>query len=99
MPPPNVLQDYDHIVEHGAERIVRAWEIEGQHRREQENRDQRWFWLNAIIGKIFALVFVLSALAATGYAIHMNQPWLAGVLGGTTLAIVVGAFIEVQKHK
>jgi Predicted membrane protein len=99
LPPPNVLQDYDHIVEHGAERIVRAWEIEGQHRREQENRDQRWFWLNAIIGKIFALVFVLSALAATGYAIHMNQPWLAGVLGGTTLAIVVGAFIEVQKHK
>lgn len=30
LPPPNVLQDYDHIVEHGAERIVRAWEIEGE---------------------------------------------------------------------
>lgn len=99
LPPPNVLQDYDHIVENGAERIVRAWEIEGEHRRNQENRDQRMFWLNAITGKVFALVFVLSALAATAYAIHMNQPWLAGVLGSTTLAIVVGAFIEVQKRK
>lgn len=99
LPPPSVLQDYNHTVENGAERIVRAWEIEGDHRRAQELRDQKMFWLNAVLGKVFALIFVLGALAATGYAIYMNQPWLAGVLGSTTLAIVVGAFIEVQKRK
>lgn len=99
LPPPSVLNDYGHIIENGAERIVRAWEIEGEHRRIQEARDQRMFWVNALTGKAFALIFVLSALSATMFAIYMNQPWLAGVLGSTTLAIVVGAFIEVQKRK
>jgi len=99
LPPPDVLEEFNRVVDNGAERIVKAWEIESEHRRSIDRRDQRMFYVNAILGKIFAFLFVMAALALSAWALYLDRPWLAGILAGTTLASVVGAFLEIEKRK
>ena len=99
LPPPSVLAEFNQVVENGAERIVRAWEVESEHRREIDRREQRWFYANALTGKVFAFLFVMAALGLSAWALYLDRPWLAGILAGTTLAAVVGAFVHVEKRK
>lgn len=98
LPPPSVLDDFNSVVPGSAERIIRAWEVESDHRREIDRREQRWFYLNALTGKVFAFIFVMAALGLSAWAMHLDRPWLAGILAGTTLAAVVGAFVHVEKR-
>jgi uncharacterized membrane protein len=58
-----VLADFDEVVENGAERIMAAWESETAHRRELEKGDLKLSAMDSILGKVFALIFVLSAWA------------------------------------
>lgn len=99
LPPPSVLAEFNDVVDNGAERIVRAWEVESEHRRHIDVREQRWFYLSSIVGKVFAFLFIMGALALSAWALYLDRAWLAGILAGTTLATVVGAFIEVEKRK
>jgi uncharacterized membrane protein len=57
-----VLADFDEVVENGAERIMAAWESETAHRKDLESRNLRYSAFDSILGKVFALIFVLSAL-------------------------------------
>lgn len=99
LPPPAVLEGFNNVVPGSAERIIKAWEVESEHRREIDRREQRWFYANAVTGKVFAFLFVMGALALSAWALYLDKPWLAGILAGTTLASVVGAFLEVEKRK
>jgi membrane protein implicated in regulation of membrane protease activity len=48
-----------------------------------------------LIGKVFALIFVLGVLAVAGYAISQGQAVLAGVLGTAVVCSVVWALVRV----
>jgi uncharacterized membrane protein len=99
LPPPSVLADFDEIVENGAERIMAAWESETAHRRELEKSDLRFSAMDSILGKVFALIFVLSALGVSAYAASIGAEWLGVVLGGGVIGSVVWAFVTGQKSK
>lgn len=99
LPPPAALSGFDAVVPGLAERIAKAWEDESEHRREIERREQRAYYLDAMVGKVFALIFVLAALALSGWAVWMGAPWLGAVLGAGTIGSVVGAFIHRGKLK
>ncbi|WP_421930175.1 DUF2335 domain-containing protein [Nitratireductor rhodophyticola] len=99
LPKPEDLEEYGRIVNNGAERIVVAWEIESEHRRKMDKRDLTLFHFNAILGKVFAFLFVIGALGLSAWALYLDRPWVAGILSASTIAIVVGAFIEVEKRK
>jgi uncharacterized membrane protein len=99
LPPPSVLADFDTVVENGAERIMAAWESETAHRRELEMRELKFLAFDSTLGKIFALIFVLSALAAAAFAASIGAEWLGVVLGGGVIGSVVWAFVNAPKRK
>lgn len=97
LPPPAVLDEFNRVVPNGAERIVKAWELESEHRREIERKEQRLFYRDSTIGKVFALIFVLAALGVSAFAAWIGAEWLGAVLGAGTIASVVWAFIKGQR--
>lgn len=97
LPEPSDMLKYDQIVSNGAERIFKAWEEESKHRRELEKKELRWTIFEGIYGKSLAIIFVLSVLALTAYAISMGANWIAGILGGTMIGSIVWAFVKVNR--
>ncbi|NNV20567.1 DUF2335 domain-containing protein [Ochrobactrum pseudogrignonense] len=97
LPAPSDMMKYDQIVSNGAERIFTAWEEESKHRRELEKKELRWTIFESIYGKSLAIIFVLSVLAVTAYAISMNANWIAAILGGTMIGSIVWAFVKVNR--
>lgn len=93
LPPPAVLEEFGRLVPDAPERIFRQWETEAEHRRAYERQA-----LDAAIrrdgrGQISALLFAVAALSVSAFALWLGQPWVAGTIGGGTIASVVGAFL------
>lgn len=97
LPPPETLEHFNDIVPNGAERIFQQWEGETKHRQELERGELRIFGWNALLGRIFAFLFVLLAMGVIVYAIYMNAQWLAGILGVGLIGSVVTAFIRTHR--
>lgn len=98
LPPPQALAAFNDVVPNGAERIMAAWESETAHRHKVESREQLTFAIDTILGKVFALIFVLAALAVCGYSAYVGAQWVAGIIGTGVIASVVWAFVKVNKH-
>ena len=99
IPPPSILAEFNNVVPNGAERIVRAWELESEHRRHIERKEQRWFYIDALAGKSAALVFVLAALSAAVIAAVYGAEWVGALLGGGTITAVALAFLKSRKRQ
>ncbi len=50
-------------------------------------------------GQIFALLIGLSGIVATTLIGIFGNPWVAGVVGFTSLATLVGAFLGIQNKE
>lgn len=97
LPPPQLLRQFDDVVADGAERIMQQWEGESGHRRMMERREAEIFARADLLGRLFAFAFVLLALAVTAVAITHAQPFVAAILGGTTIASIVWAFLRTHR--
>lgn len=97
LPAPSMLAEYNAVLPDGAERIVRQWEGETTHRHALEDAEIRIFGLNALLGRIFALIFCLAALGVIAYAAYLGAQWLAGILGAGLIGSVVAAFLRTHR--
>lgn len=97
LPPPAVLEEFNRVVDNGAERIVKAWEDETAHRRKMERDELRKFYGDARLGKFFAFLFVLAALGVAAFAAWIGAEWLGVVLGAGTIGSVVWGFVQGKK--
>ena len=97
LPPPSILKDFDAVVQDGAERIMKAWEGEIEHRQHLERREFWLFAIDAIFGKLAALVFVLSVLLLAGFAIARQSEWAAMILGSGVIGSVAWAFVSTTR--
>lgn len=95
IPPPEILRGYNEILPDGAERLFRQFEIEANARREHMRRGQTHNLIVALSGRAAALIFALAALGVSALALYLGHPWPAGIIGGTTIAMVVAAFTGV----
>lgn len=95
MPPPDILRGYNDIIPDGAERLFKQFEIEADARRQHIRRGQTHNLIVALSGRGAALIFALSALAVSAYALDLGHPWAAAIIGGSTIAMVVAAFTGV----
>lgn len=93
LPSPRTLTEFQTLVPDAPERIFKQWEDESFHRRGYENRSLDGIVRNDRIGIVSAAVFSLSALALSAFALWLNQPWVAGILGSGTIGTVVTAFL------
>ena len=76
LPPPGMLGQYGDVVNDGAERIIKNWETESDHRRNIVSR-----------GQFFALVIALSTVAAASFGFWLGHP-IAGA--SVVIASMVG---------
>ena len=93
LPPPAVLEDFGRLVPDAPERIFRQWEMEADHRRTYERQALDAAIRRDVRGQASALVFAVAALSVSAFALWLGQPWVAGTIGGGTIASVVGAFL------
>ena len=94
LPPPEILNEFNRVVENGAERIVSAWERESSHRQKMEKRALGWDIFESLYGKTLAFVFVILVLIVCIYAISEGAWWIALVLGSGIVGMVVWAFVK-----
>ncbi|PYE88359.1 hypothetical protein C7477_1071 [Phyllobacterium leguminum] len=64
-----------------------------------ERRELGFVALEAILGKIFAFLFVLAALSVCAYAAAAGAEWLATILGTGVIGSVVWAFVKVNRPR
>lgn len=93
LPPPRALEEFRTLVPDAPERIFAQWEAESAHRRKYEQDALAAATLKDRRGQYAAAAFALSALGLAAFCVWMGQPVVATILGGGTIAAVVGAFL------
>ena len=58
--------------------------------KKSEGRIGRMNWW----GMFFAFLCILVFSAVTGYALYLDKPWFAGIMGGAVLISIVSIFIK-----
>jgi uncharacterized membrane protein len=66
---------------------------EAEARREQAARINNYIFYERVIGQVFGLIIGLAGLFAAAYIAVNGSPTAGAVVGGATLASMVGAFI------
>jgi len=85
-PPPELLEKYKEIDPSFPQKVLKMVEEEQKHRHKITERGQK-----------FALVIGLGGLLTTLVLGIWGNPWVAGMVGFTSLATLVGAFLESRK--
>jgi uncharacterized membrane protein len=98
LPPPQTLEEFRQLVPDAPERIFRQWEEESNHRRKYEDTALKASIRSDRRGQIAAAIFAVGALVLTAVCVVYNQPWIAAILGGGTIASVVTAFLYERRH-
>lgn len=93
LPPAQILEAYEALSPGSADRILRMFEQQAMHRmaieRMRLERDAR----RADRGLISGTAVALAVLVAAVYCASIDQPWVAGVLGGLDIVTLAGIFI------
>jgi uncharacterized membrane protein len=101
-----MLEGYKNVIPDLPERLVRAWEEEGRHRREMEkgqhSADVRTQDARATDDRrrvIFAFILGLVGLGAATALGIVGQGTAAAVVGGGSLAVMVVGFLRRARHR
>lgn len=106
LPHPDLLRRYDEIHPGTAERIVKVFEKEADHRRSivhqiadsQTQRDRADERIRGR-GQIFALVITVVSMIGSVLIGIYGSPWAGSLLGGATLISIVSAFLSGGEKK
>ena len=93
LPPPQVLQGFNQLVENGAERVFKQFEWEAEHRRHLESYVAETDRGERRLAQALAGTFAFGALGVAAYALYCGAFTTAAVIGGGTVAAVVLAFL------
>ena len=94
LPPPALYAQYEEILPGSAERMMAGFEREQSQRHDWDNKLLDYQAKEISRGQWMA--FGLGALAILGaiFCAYIGQPWVAGVLVGTSLVGIVTTFIK-----
>jgi len=93
VPPPNILEKYNGIIENGAERIVKMAENQSSHRIQIEKTVVLKKLKESGRGQIFGFILVVLILGIIVFAIVKEQGGVAKILGGITIGSVAVIFV------
>ena len=82
-------------MDNGAERLFKQFEQESAHRRNMDERTLELQGRDLLFGKVLALLFCISVLITTAYAILQGATWVAAILGGGMLTTIAVAFMRI----
>ncbi len=98
IPPPECLERYENICKGSAKQILDQAEKQSNHRISIEKEiisdiDCR------VRAQHYSLVTIIIFFIAIMFAIYLNQPWVAGVLGTSQLALIASVFYKKERDK
>ncbi len=100
LPSPQELAAYKEIDPRIVELLISMSKSEQEHRhitekmklkilRRTEGRDERISWW----GMAFAFLSILAIIILAGWALYLNRPWFAGILGTIGIGSIVSIFV------
>jgi uncharacterized membrane protein len=93
MPPPALLDEYERICPGAAQRILAIFEEQARHRMSLESRVVSGGTGRSWAGLGVAALLSLGGLAVAAFAVHMNQPWVAGTVATAVFGADLWAFL------
>lgn len=93
LPHPEVLEGYNRASPGAADRIITMAEAHAAHQRQLEAEAVRAHLRQSLIGLILGSLIALGGLTAATIMVLGNHDWAGGIIGGTTLAGIVGTFV------
>ncbi|EPM1459856.1 DUF2335 domain-containing protein [Elizabethkingia anophelis] len=97
LPRPEDMEKYNQIIPNGADRIMQMAEKQNDHRISIEKQAVAANNSDSRLGQIFAFILALFCIGSSVYLGMNGQPWLGGVLGGSTLVALATVFIVGRK--
>ena len=85
LPSPQELAAYKNIDPRIVDYLINA----------SDRRDGRMNWW----GMFFAFLAIVVMIALAGYALYLDKPWFAGIMGASTLVSVASIFIKSNDNK
>lgn len=98
IPPPNILEAYRKIIPNAPERILKMAEKNSDYLMEFDKNKLQLENDQIKRGQWCALIVVLSICFLCAYALYLNYPTVAIILGGLDLVGLVLAFIASTLH-
>lgn len=101
LPSPQELAAYKEVDPNIVKFLMESASLEQKHRHEMDQKkmdlikksDNRIGHMNWW-GMFFAFLFIVVLVLLSGYALYLNRPWFAGILGTGTLIAVASIFIN-----
>ncbi len=93
LPPPEMMAEYEKILPGSADRIIKRFEIQGDHRQKCERIFIRTQSIKSIGGLVSGFIIAITTILGGIYTALQGKPFLGGALSFTGLAVLVGAFI------
>jgi uncharacterized membrane protein len=100
LPPPDILEAYNQIVDGGAERIFRKFEEQSEHRMNLERLAIGEELKQSKRGQIFGFIVALFGLSLAAFMAYLGHEAFASILGGGTILSLVTVFVvgKVKQH-
>jgi uncharacterized membrane protein len=106
LPPPEILREYDAILPGAADRILKNFETESDHRRslEKDESDAGTRFMEKQLGLLargqkFGLVVVIAGFATAAYSVHVGAAITGAVIGTVDIVALVALFITGKRGK
>lgn len=93
LPHPDMMEHYERIHPGSADRIIKSFEKQGEHRHKCEKIFIYTQSIKSVGGLLFGFIIAMSAILGGIYTAIESNVVLGGSLSFTGLAILVGAFI------
>lgn len=93
LPHPDIMEHYERIVPGSADRIIRKFESQTEHRQRMENRFVWAETIRSVGGLIGGFVIAITTIAGGLYMALHDHPFLGGSLSFVGLTVLVGAFL------
>lgn len=97
LPSPDDLKKYDIIIPNGADRIMVMAERQNQHRIDIEKAVVKSNNAQSSTGQWMGFILGLVCISASVFLGIYDQPWLGGILGGSTIIGLVTVFVLGKK--
>ena len=99
LPPAQQLQGYEAVCTGAADRIIRTYENQVNHRHSIESIYVKSACRNSTLGLVLGFIIALVSICGAYYLVYLGLHAIGSILGAMSLAALVGVFVHGTKMK
>ncbi|MFW5895383.1 MAG: DUF2335 domain-containing protein [archaeon] len=99
LPPPSILDEYNNVLDNGAERIMKMAENQSNHRIEMEKHAIKEELRQSKTGQNFGFILAIIGMIIAFLLAYLGHDTVAGIFGTTTIVGLVTIFVIGKKRQ